>query len=95
MGWFMMSGEFVKNRDARFGFNGLRFSGRLGLMVIFTLFSYKFFWEKVLQEELFNSRTAFVGLPLFWIGLTFLVGLLIYPFLRVDRGEMLRNTPET
>jgi len=97
MGWFMMSGEFVKNRDARFGFNGLRFSGRLGLMVIFTLFSYKFFWEKVLHEELFNSRnpSVFLDLPLFWIGLTLLAVLLIYPFLRFERGAVFRNTPET
>ena len=97
MGFFIMAGEYIKIVDDRFRYNGLRLLGRLGLMVLFTLFSYKFFWEKVLHEELFNSRnpSMFVGLPLFWIGLTLLVGLLIYPFLRFDRGAIVQFTPET
>lgn len=94
IGWSIMAGENIKNVDDRYRINGFRFFGRLGLMILFSLFSYKFFWEKVVHEELFGSNTGFVALPLFWIGVVFLVCLPLYLLLRVDRGVGLTKTPE-
>lgn len=94
MGWFIMAGEYVKRADDRFTNNGLRFFGRLGLMVLFTIFSYKFWWEKVLHEDLPHGKTAFFTAPEFWVGIVLLVCLLLYPLMRVDRGAGLRNNPE-
>lgn len=94
MGWFVMAGENIANEDNRYEINGFRFFGRLGLMILFSLFSYKFFWEKVVHEELFGSNTGFVALPLFWIGVVLLAGLPLYPLMRINRWNGLVKTPE-
>lgn len=94
MGWFISGGENIKFLDERYRYNGLRFFGRLGLMVIFALFSYKYFWEKMIHEELFNNNSAFINLPLFWIGIICLVLIPVYTLLRIDRGAGFRNNPE-
>ena len=94
MGWYMLAGEHIKNADDRYRINGFRDFGRLGLMILFSLFSYKFFWEKVIHEELFGSNTGFVALPLFWIGAVLLANFMLYPLMRINRWNDLVKTPE-
>jgi hypothetical protein len=94
MGWYILAGEHIKDTDDRYRINGFRFFGRLGLMILFSLFSYKFFWKEVIHEELFGINTGFVALPLFWIGVVLLVCLPLYPLIRNDRGNGLVKTPE-
>jgi uncharacterized membrane protein len=61
-------GEWLRFYQERFDFNGLRFWGRMGLFVIFSMFSYRFFWDHIIHEELFQ-KSNFVGDKLLWIGL--------------------------
>jgi uncharacterized membrane protein len=93
-GWFIVSGEDIKTQNDSYRLNGLRIFGRLGILILFSLFSYRFFWKQVIQDELFNSGIAFVTLPLFWVVIILLAGLFLYPFLRANRRDIVFKIPE-
>jgi uncharacterized membrane protein len=61
-------GEWLKYYQDRFDINGLRFWGRMGLFVIFSMFSYRFFWDHIIHDELF-LKSNFISDKLLWIGL--------------------------
>ena len=95
MGLMVVAGEWLKTYNSRYSINGMRFYGRLGLLVIFSLFSYRFFWEKVVHEELF-SRDAFYRLWLLWIGIfqLALIGVYgIYGFVKQKNTAALQVEP--
>jgi hypothetical protein len=94
LGWFIVLGESIKTQNDRYRWNGLRIFGRMGLLILFSLFSYKFFWKQVIQDELFKVRSPFVTSPLFWIAVILLAGLLAYSFLPTNRRGIIFRSPE-
>jgi uncharacterized membrane protein len=74
----LILGEWLKYYQERFNFNGLRFWGRMGLFVIFSMFSYRFFWDHIIHDELFR-KSDFIRDKLLWIGLGFIaIGAFIF-----------------
>ncbi|MEK0421309.1 MAG: hypothetical protein RLZZ161_1160 [Bacteroidota bacterium] len=94
LGWFIVLGESIKTQNDRYRWKGLRIFGRMGLLILFSLFSYKFFWKQVIQDELFKVRSPFVTSPLFWIAVILLAGLLAYSFLQTNRRGIIFRSPE-
>lgn len=92
MGLMVVAGEWLKTHDSRYSTNGMRFYGRLGLLVIFSLFSYRFFWEKVVHEELFSGQ-PFYGKWLLWIGIFQLALIGVYGFVKQKNKAALQLEP--
>jgi LPXTG-motif cell wall-anchored protein len=50
----------------------------MGLFVIFSMFSYRFFWDHIIHDELFR-KSDFISDKLLWIGLVFIaIGAFIF-----------------
>lgn len=66
MGCFLWAAPFFSRRFPSLSRNGLTILPRLGLLIIVTLFSYKFFWKDLFYDELFRNNN-FLREPGFWV----------------------------
>lgn len=92
-GLVVWAGWYLKNAFPDIRTNGCLMLGRLGLIIISVMLSYRYFWKDVILDELFTR--GLMSEPLLYVSLGFTILLLVVlARSRSGLAEMLKYAPE-